>query len=259
MIIWISDPHLNFLHASAITTYGKQIAAENPEAVLISGDIAEYENFDAALFLLVKKLKCPTYFVLGNHDIYGGFHEQAQNKARKIKFSKYLTHQSFIELTPKIALIGNDGWYDGRNGNYMDSRVDILDFTAIKDLKFLSKIQRLELFQKWTDDAAVELRETLDKALKAGYDEVFCITHVPPCKEAGWHNGKLQNDEWAPFFSNAVVGPSLVEVAKNYPDQHVTILAGHTHSSGYHKPSFNVEIFTGAAEYRETSYVKIPI
>ncbi len=259
MFVFITDPHLNFLFAPAIEAYGKQINSENPTAVLISGDIAEYESFDAALYLLVKEIKCPVYFVLGNHDYYGGFYEQTQNKASKIKFSTYLTPKTFIELSPDIALIGHDGWYDGRNGNYWKSNVEIYDFSAIKDLKPLNKNQLLNKFQLWADNAAVCLVDKLDKAFKAGYKQVICLTHVPPCKEAGWHNGKHQDDNWAPFFSNAVVGPALVEVAKNYPNQQLMILVGHCHSKGYYRASPNVEIITGEAEYRRAQYVRLEL
>jgi predicted phosphodiesterase len=248
-LLWCTDLHLNFLSIQAIREFGQRIAAAKPDAVVISGDIAEHTTFDVLLEALDDQYDCNTFFVLGNHDFYGARRSATLQKAKKVKFAHWLTgDEGYVELTPQIALIGHDGWYDGRNGCY-DGCTDLTDNYAILDLKWADKWQKLELFQKWTDEAADNLRTRLIKALDAGYAEVYCITHVPPMHEAGWHEGQLNNDQWAPVMSNAVVGPNLVTVMEKRPEQHLTILTGHTHSPGYHRASFNVEVHTGASAY----------
>ena len=253
-LVWNSDPHLNFLSVRAIKEFGQQMAAAEPDAVVISGDIGEHTTFDVLLELLNDQYPAPTYFVLGNHDFYGGSRADTLQKARRIKFAHWLTaDEGYIELTPQVALIGHDGWYDGRNGNYADC-TDLTDNYVIWDLKWADKWQRKKLFEEWTDEAADNLRTRLIKALDAGYAEVYCITHVPPMHEAGWHEGRLNDDTWSPVMSNAVVGPNLVTVMKQHPEQHLTVLTGHTHGAGYHRASSNVEVHTGAAEYGQTRF-----
>lgn len=258
MIIWITDPHLNFVKPAQIKEFGQQIAEENPSAVLISGDIGEFKNFNYCLYILTEQYSAPTYFVLGNHDCYGGSKVEAYVKGCTIDFATYLTCKGVIELNKNLALIGHDGWYDGRNGDYFGSRVEINDNELISDLKSISPQERLVKIQEWTDVAADKLEKDLFKALSAGYAEIYCLTHVPPCREAGWHNGELQNSQWAPFFSNAVVAARLVKVARNFPEQHVICFTGHTHSKGFCRCSHNVEVYSGAAKYYSPSFVKIP-
>src|SRR6266545_1975595 len=69
-IAWLSDTHLNFVDEGRRRRFVDRVAAHAPDAVLVSGDIADGWTVVPALELLAERVTCPTYFVLGNHDFY---------------------------------------------------------------------------------------------------------------------------------------------------------------------------------------------
>ena len=75
------------------------------------------------------------------------------------------------------------------------------------------------------------------------------LTHVPPFREACWHEGQLSCDNWSPHFTCKATGDVLVDVMTAHPDQTMTVLCGHTHSAGYAQILENLEVFTGDAVY----------
>jgi len=56
--------------------------------------------------------------------------------------------------------------------------------------------------------------------------------HVPPFRNACWHEGKISDDEYLPHFACKAVGDVLVDVMKKYPEGKLTVLCGHTYSKG---------------------------
>jgi hypothetical protein len=74
-------------------------------------------------------------------------------------------------------------------------------------------------------------------------------THVPPLREACWHEGRLSDDEWAPHFTCKAMGDAILEIMRDYPQRKLTVFCGHTHSPGQCRPLPNVEILTGGAKY----------
>ena len=56
-------------------------------------------------------------------------------------------------------------------------------------------------------------------------------------------NGNAGND------SCVTAGEVLLEFAERHPQKRMTVLCGHTHSSGAVQMRDNLEVFTGDAEY----------
>ena len=56
--------------------------------------------------------------------------------------------------------------------------------------------------------------------------------HVPPFREACWHQGRISDDLWRPPFSCKAVGEALVEAMEAHPGREMTVLCGHTHGAG---------------------------
>lgn len=79
--------------------------------------------------------------------------------------------------------------------------------------------------------------------------KVIVLTHVPPFREATWHEGHVSNDDWLPYFSCKAVGDVLVKVMESRPDCHLTVLCGHTHGGGVATILPNLQVITGAAVY----------
>ena len=88
----------------------------------------------------------------------------------------------------------------------------------------------------------------MPKAL-AQYQQVFIVTHVPPFRSATWHVGQISDDDFLPHFCCKAVGEILVNIMRDYPQQQLTVLCGHTHSDGHAQILDNLEVLTGGAEY----------
>jgi Icc-related predicted phosphoesterase len=259
-VVWLTDIHLNFLLAAQVRAFLDEASAAQPAAVVISGDIGESHNVCDYLGRIDDTLAAPVYFVLGNHDYYFG--SVAETRARVAAFCAgrpklhYLSVEGVAQLTPHVGLIGHDGWADGRLGNYLRSLVVMHDFKLIGELNGLQKLARWEMLKSLADDAAAHVRRVLPEAL-ADYREVVLATHVPPFREACWHEGNISNDEWAPHFTFHAVGQALVDIMREHPDRQLTVLCGHTHGAGETRPLPNLHVITGGSEYGAPSITRV--
>lgn len=251
-VVWLSDVHLNFLSSTQVLGFIETIHNHKPDVVLLGGDISDSRYLVNHLYLIATELKIPIYFVLGNHDFYHGSFYQIQeavtNLTQRSIYLSWLTKSGIIELTPTTALIGHGSWADGRYGDYYNSSVMMNDYFLIKELTNLNKHERRRMLQSLGDTAANHFKELLPLACQS-YRHILLLTHVPPFREACWHRGHISDDETLPHFSCKAVGEVLVGVMQSYPHSHLTVLCGHTHSSGVADILPNLVVRTGKAEY----------
>ena len=252
-IAWLTDLHWSFVEPEIRQRFLDELAATEADALLIGGDIGESHNVVSFLQELVNVFELPTYVVLGNHDFYGSGVRPVRRKVEQLSQQlpnlHYLTTAcSPIRLSQRTGLIGHDGWADGRESDYHHSRVLLNDYRLIDDLAPLSKPDRLRELCRLGDEAAEHIRTQLGMALPI-YEEVLLLTHVPPFREACWHQGQISDDQWAPHFVCQAMGRIILDVASKSPETQITVLCGHTHSSGTCDPAPNVHVITGAAEY----------
>ena len=251
-LTWVTDIHLNFLTREQVEAFCRRITEANPSALLISGDIAEAHNVEPYLRILELMLQLPIYFVLGNHDYYRGSVPVVREAMRKLTarspFLRWLPAAGVVELTPQTALVGHDGWADGRLGDYEHSPVILTDYVLIKELSGLDRAARLKRLHAFGDEAAAHLEEVLPRALER-FPNVLFLTHVPPFKEACWHAGRISNDEWLPHFTCAAVGETLLRIMRAHPTRNLTVLCGHTHGHGRAQLLPNLLALTGGAAY----------
>lgn len=251
-VVWATDIHLNFLGLEGRDVFFSSIRAQQPDVVFVTGDIAEAPSLTHLLHEMRQAIHVPLYFVLGNHDFYYGSISQVRNDLKRWCQIQpglfYLSTNKTVELTPTTALVGHDGWGDGRYGNYHLSPVRLSDQELIADFQDLDRETVLRKLRELGDEAACYLRDRLDEALSS-YRRVICLTHVPPFKEACWYQGKMGNDDWLPYFACQAVGEVLLDASRERPDCQITVLCGHTHHAGTVHLRSNLRVLTGSAEY----------
>jgi 3',5'-cyclic AMP phosphodiesterase CpdA len=253
-VAWLTDLHLNFVDESARQRFYAAVQASGAEAVVISGDIGEARSVTGLLTELDERLEKPLYFVLGNHDFYFGSIAGVRAAVDRLCAARprliYLTSGGVFPLSSGVAMVGHDGWADGRVGDYERSYVMMNDYRLIQELAGCSKQERWPRLMALGDAAAGHLRRVLPVALES-FPEVLVITHVPPWREACWYQGRLSDDEWAPHFTCQAVGDAISEVMQPFPHRQLTVLCGHTHSPGEAEIAPNIRVLTGGAAYGE--------
>jgi len=250
-VIWLTDIHLNFLGMHQIKKFVKKINEAAPDAIFITGDISEAPSILDCLFIFSRFENVQTYFVLGNHDYYKGSIEHVNSYVtdyiKQFDNLHFMDNETFIELNENTCLIGNTGWYDGRFGDFMNSRVLMQDYNIIHDFMGLTKSGMLGLNQKLAEKSAQHIQDCLIEAFDR-YQNVVLLTHIPPFWESCVHNGKMSDSHWAPHFSSKIMGEVIEEFMKDRSG-HLTVLCGHTHGSGEIDILPNVRVITGSAEY----------
>ena len=71
-LAWATDVHFEFAGVDDVVAFCERVIALAPEALLLTGDIAQAHSIERYLRALDRALPMPVYFVLGNHDFYYG-------------------------------------------------------------------------------------------------------------------------------------------------------------------------------------------
>ncbi len=202
-LAWATDIHLDHATESARRRFCQSVN-ERADTVVVTGDIAERHILGSALSALAEQTGQPVYFVLGNHDFYRGSVAATRRQMGYVVNDTpglvYLSQAGVVELTPSTALVGHDGWADGRLGDLVGSDVILNDFLLIDELKHwrdhhaLDKPALRQALQALGDEAAEYLRSVLAPAAKQ-YLKVIVATHVPPFREAAWYQGRPSADD----------------------------------------------------------------
>ncbi len=257
-LAWLTDIHLNFLNAAQRQAFLQEVAGQNPEALVITGDIAESHLLEAMLLEVAQALQRPIYFVLGNHDFYRSSVADTRRIATALSYRcEHLVHlpdRGAVPLGPNTALIGHEGWADARLGDFDASEVILNDYLLIDDLRHWHDLVTLDRetlgqhLRRLGDEAAACFRTVLPEALDR-FQRVVVATHIPPFGEACRHDGRPANDHWLPHFSCAAVGEVLREHMQRRPDREMLVLCGHTHGGADVQILENLRVLSGQAEY----------
>lgn len=255
--IWITDPHLNMIDINGRQDFYNEIKARESHAIFMTGDIAESSSLEPILTEVVASITQPVYFVLGNHDYYGDCVENVRSKTQKltqrVKNLYWLSGSEPHVLCEDIILVGQDGWADGRYGDYEHSNVLLNDSLLISDLfdaKMLGRASLLTKMQQLADADSIQLKKSLIKAVtKYDCQKIIILTHVPPFDDACVYQGRKTESDFLPFFSSKAIGDVLLEMALTYEHISFLVLCGHTHASAFYSPLKNLSVLVGKAEY----------
>ena len=249
-LAWITDPHFNFLPPFEARAFGQYVARETEcNAVVLTGDIAESRSLTRAAKGFGEGLVKPIYFVLGNHDYYGGSIDGTRTVARRLSGNlRWLHSAGIVQLNRETALVGHEGWYDAQYGDAMGSRVWMSDFDLIEDFRGLTRQELVTNLRHLGREAAQEARVDLAAAM-AQYPKILMATHYPPFQNACWHEGSISNREWLPWFTCKAMGDMLLASAEEHPDREILVLCGHTHGPGKVDVLPNLKVWTGGSHY----------
>lgn len=232
------------------------------DTLVIAGDVGNALTTTDYLRTIQEVLRKPVLFVLGNHDFYRGGPIDTLLKQYEWEFATWpvmhLNEHKLIELSPSTALVGIDGWADGRGGEGTKSTMRINDSLYIHDLCQAAKLGDEALFARMgqlADQSKIALRQVLTLALEH-YETVYVVTHVPPLEKACRYLGLPNPQNSLPFFCNPTMGKELKRLARLYPQRQIKVLCGHTHDRFYYQ-SGNLEVWVAGATYRYPAAEKL--
>ncbi len=156
-VVWLSDIHLDFVEPGSADLFIESVVAQEPDIVLITGDIAIATTVKPSLEAFARRVRRPVYFVLGNHDFYQSTVQAVRREIAEGFRSEnllYLSSPGIVQLDQEIALVGHDGWADGRSGDYANSRLELTDFRLIGDYVGLDRWGRYRVMERLAGETA---------------------------------------------------------------------------------------------------------
>ena len=251
-LVWLTDIHLNFLGKKELAWFWKSVGEKHPDAVLISGDIANGTTVEEHLDRIEQAFGVPILFVLGNHDFYGASIEEVRDRMVKLtersSWLRWLPAVGVVSVAPDVAVIGHDGWGDGRMGDYARSEVLMNDFVLIREFQHEDKPGRLLRMRALGAEAAAYLDRVLAQAL-ATHGRVILLTHVPPFEKTARYEGRVCMPDYLPFFGCGAVGEVLAARMAAVPEKRLLVLCGHTHDLADLEVLPNLRVLVGRATY----------
>ncbi len=260
---WCTDIHLDCVSTDGRKDFLEQIQRSEPEAVLITGDIATGTTISEELQWLATNVECPIYFVLGNHDFYHADFEtvcqSVQNILQHHPRLHWLTHHDGLNVGASTFLLGVEGWGDARNGDFLATPVRLNDHQLIADLTGFERPVLQRKLQCLGQQYATQLQQKVETVLEEQphLNEIVIATHVPPFPESAWYMGYSGAPDWIPDFTCKAIGDLLLTLADTYPDIHWTVLCGHGHHRGSVTMRSNLVVETGHAEYGAPSIERL--
>ena len=118
--LWFTDTHLDKVTPWSIGKFLAHLVKESPKGIFLTGDISSGPALPWHLKMMATVVKCPIYFVLGNHDYHFSSIEKTHHKIRELckQYPNliWMTDAGVVHLNDEVALIGTEGWYDADNG-----------------------------------------------------------------------------------------------------------------------------------------------
>jgi predicted phosphohydrolase len=242
---WNTDLHLGSIPPWTFLNFVRHIRKEKPNGIFLTGDISTGPLLTSHLALMARFIKCPIYFVLGNHDMHFSSIEVMKAKVRNVckKYSNliWLTDSDVVALNNDVALIGAEGWYDANFGSYkyMQATLDWILIDELRNLKTMK--ERVDAFKKMADESISILEPKLKKAISSGHKRIYVLTHFPPWAEAPRNENKIFKSFHLSYDTNIRLGKMIERVMNDHKDVNITVLCGHTHFDAVIYISPNIE------------------
>lgn len=248
-LLWMTDLHLERVSERVRELFLEKLRMEPFDLALITGDISDALRLPVDLAALSDACGHRTlYFVLGNHDYYGGSFDRVDAQVAQICGQRdnlcHLGHGELIRLTDATALVGHGGWADARCGYGKRTKIRSFDSAKIADFSGLSREEIFDEMENRGRESGNYFRKILPYALTC-YEKLYVATHVPPFRWGAFFDGRLCGPLHLPHFTNQAAGAAINGIAQNFSGRCVTVLCGHTHSPVVYRASKSVEVFSG--------------
>lgn len=183
-VIWSTDPHLDHATPAARDRFLTAMREAPGLAVILTGDTSVAGRLAADLEAVADAAGRPVYHLLGNHDHYGStiaaVRDNVVSLAKRRPDIRWLPPAGVIELDRGVALVGVDGWADGRFGDPLTTPLRLNDDRLIGELAAQpSRSGKLAIKRALADADAARLTTLLSQAAEVA-PRIVVATHVPP-------------------------------------------------------------------------------
>jgi predicted phosphodiesterase len=228
-----ADLHLPITTLDQLAALADEMAAFQPDAAVLAGDLAEsLADLERCLKLFRERLRCPVWVLAGNHDLWvrrtsdsKGVWLERLPSAVKTAGCHYLEGLSFT--LQDVGVAGTIAWYDYSAAD-PSAQASAVTFAQ---QKFNYNNDALLIDWEWSDPEFAAMvagpfistleRLQADPAIK----QIAVITHVPVLEQQMHRNA--EDPSWAftnAYFGNLTLGRHVLAQSK------VThVLSGHTH------------------------------
>jgi len=253
---WATDIHLDFLRDDdqRLVTFAESLIKNNPTGILLTGDLSVAPKLVYHLSAIERVAQRPVYFVLGNHDYFGGQIDEVRKRMKELSrmssFLRYMPTMPYYGLTPTTAVVGHDGWYDAHIGDWQGSNYQMVDWKAIHDFRQVNSNKATIVTQarKLAHEGVLHVHEGIKRATRY-HKNIIVLTHYPPFRETHVHEGKVGDEHAQPWFTSKMMGDMLLAASQAFPNHTFTVLCGHTHGKFEGKITNNLRVLVGGAEY----------
>lgn len=234
--LWTSDCHLDHASPDARAAFRARLVGHAATPLLLTGDSSIAETLVSDLEFLADAVHGPLYFVLGNHDHYGSSIAAVRDAVLELGGRRpgvhWLPPAGPVLLDETTALVGVDGWADGRAGDPLTTPLVLNDDRLIAEIAAQTgRPAKLAVKRALADADAARLKVLLERAVAASATTILIATHVPPFVEALPRTGRLSHPHWQPLLVCAATGQVIRQFAGDHPDRNFMILCGHTHAA----------------------------
>jgi UDP-2,3-diacylglucosamine pyrophosphatase LpxH len=256
-LAWLSDLHLDHCSMWMRQSLAERAAADS-DCCVITGDITMGTEMQLLAEFATDYAK-PIFFVLGNHDFWGGSFASVAAEVRD--WCKRKPNLTWLDDSPPITLVhgvqlcGVGGWYDARFGDHTKSVCTMNDWLKIADLR--PHYYAGTLIPKLQDVADGFAGTATAKLLSTEATRVFFATHVPPFRQAANHEGRPTTEAYLPWYTSKVMGQALNRFARKRPEVSLTTLCGHVHDASEYRALPNHLVLTARSDYGEPTVARV--
>jgi predicted MPP superfamily phosphohydrolase len=233
-IMVTADLHLEVTGLEPIRRLVAGIEREEPDAVVLAGDLGHPLGLFEQCLTAFLPLACPVAVLPGNHDLWTSpgvssvlLYEEVLPEITKSMGFHWLEHGPMLIPDARVAICGNIGWYDYSSQEPRWAAEP--DVVAARKAEFAADADRIDW--EYDDITFARLcRERLARHMNeaeqdARVDRVLLVTHVPVFESQV--DRRPDDRRWSmgnPYFGHLTMGNEALRFGKMR-----WCVSGHTH------------------------------